>query len=235
MSRTLLDTTYSLDYSAGTCYARNTSPSGLPAPNTAQTVSLWAKYSSVPSTTRDLYSLYGSGNGGVQMAFRSSVMRVEKGGSSLLVSSAFAPSINTWHHYCYTFDGTNHIIYIDGLSKGTSTTAASSTVPTTLYIGAFNTINENWPGQLADIRVWNTNLSAGQVLALYQSNTIPASQVSAWLLREGSGLSTSDSIGTNTLTISNATFLADTPWRRATSGTRTVVTTRTLTGARTLA
>ncbi|HXN51421.1 MAG TPA: LamG domain-containing protein [Candidatus Acidoferrum sp.] len=114
-------------------------------------------------------------------------------------------SQSAWHHAVLTYDGTSLAagihMYIDGVSQtvtATHDTLASSILSASdVKIGwsAWNNIYFN--GTLDDVRVWNRQLSASEVLALFNDSSGPASSslIGWWKFDDGSGTSAVDSSG----------------------------------------
>ena len=77
-----------------------------------------------------------------------------------------APSLNTWHHYVYSFDGTSNRLYIDGVEKTRTTTAPDSSPVSNARIGAIYNNAENFAGDVDDVRIYGRAITAAEVLAL---------------------------------------------------------------------
>ena len=109
-----------------------------------QTISVWARYSVLPASTQNMIVLQRAGSpSAVQLGIREvgGVFRVVvwNWGGAPLVWSNTLPSAGTWHYYSYTFNGTNHRLYIDGVEAATSTTATTQTaIPQYLYFGSYS-------------------------------------------------------------------------------------------------
>lgn len=77
---------------------------------------------------------------------------------------------NTWHHACAVFvSSTNRTVYLDGGSSASGSVNLSVT-PNQLRIGRFVS-SSNLPdyymdGEIAEIGVWNTDLSAAEITSL---------------------------------------------------------------------
>lgn len=78
-------------------------------------------------------------------------------------------SLTGWNHFCYVQNGaTDHKIYINGVSVGTSTT--SKTLDSgldTFRIGGFTSWGQYFDGSISNISIWNTALSSSQVTEIY--------------------------------------------------------------------
>jgi len=75
---------------------------------------------------------------------------------------------SNWNNFIYSFDGTNHLCYINGTSR-TINFGSGLSSQTNLYIG--NRINLDSPmkGNIASTKVYNRGLSAQEMLQNYNS------------------------------------------------------------------
>lgn len=106
---------------------------------------------------------------------------------------------NQWHHVVYTVGADGGRLYVDGILKGSAgwtgtPGAVSTTEPLRLgrYPGAFGGA-EYFPGLLDDVRIYDSALTGGDVMALYRG--IGAAGV--WPLDEGAGTTTLDTSDSN--------------------------------------
>jgi hypothetical protein len=102
-------------------------------------------------------------------------------GGSFYNSASSAPSTSTWYHLVHTYNGTTQYLYINGVLVTTYNSAASGNISydtsnTLLAIGAdFNGTGYNVGpslyvnGKMPVIRIYNTALSAAQVLQNYNA------------------------------------------------------------------
>jgi len=95
-------------------------------------------------------------------------------GGTVLVSSAGGTGIttltnNTWYHIAYTFDGTTHRLYINGVITNTATTAQLAGTITAIFINGFPTggASETGTFSLDDLSYFNRQLSANEILTAY--------------------------------------------------------------------
>lgn len=154
-----------------------------------------------------LFTLRGAGGGSLGRAIHkknnatgrfqiqagSSQIRFVVGGSTS--SSAWGitqPTLNTWHDYIVTYDGTTSfvndvpVVYLDGKKQ----TLATSTQPvgtwvaddTNMYIGNTGAGTRNWDGKIALVRVWNRILNDQEAKILGQ-NPFGLYEASGLLLR----------------------------------------------------
>ncbi len=103
-----------------------------------------------------------------------------------------------WHHYAYTFDGTEFNLYVDGerVAGEAFETVGSKGIDLSggeLTVGSFLNVNggvmQPWHGYIKDIRIRNQALSADQIRA--EMNRTPLADepelVGFWPLNEGEG------------------------------------------------
>ncbi|QDU57115.1 LamG domain-containing protein [Aeoliella mucimassa] len=140
-------------------------------------------------------------------ASNSPVITFWNGGSIEAVAASGGSRIGKgWHHYCATFNSSNRSlkIYVDGVLAGSGTTSGypNYTVGNQTIAG-----DEGTPyyalyltGSLDDIRVYNTAISASEVIDLY-------GLIGHWKFDEGTGTTIADS----SPKANNATFSAGTP------------------------
>jgi len=176
------------------------------AGGTKVTVEAWVK----PTSFAGLGCIvgnYNTGAGTMQIMLRRAgnsyyEFWVGNGGSWYNTNSVATPSLNIWQHVAGTWDGSVASIYVNGVLSGTTTPALSvlgNASNNPVWIGA-NTINENFTGDVDEIRIWNRTLCMGEI----QNNMngeIPTTATG--LLANyhfNQGLATGNNIAINTLT-----------------------------------
>lgn len=85
------------------------------------------------------------------------------------------PAVGTWHHVAFVYDGTNQILYIDGVAVTTTATnyavTNSATFASGLVIGARYTQNTQFsPTSFEDVRIWNVARTPAELNANISSN-----------------------------------------------------------------
>jgi hypothetical protein len=89
------------------------------------------------------------------------------GGAQTRYSSTSSLSNNTWYHLCWTYDGSNIRIYINGaLDRTISKTGSIDVSDGTLYIGYSGYSTEYLTGYANDARLYDHALSAKEVYDL---------------------------------------------------------------------
>jgi len=97
-----------------------------------------------------------------------------------------------WHFAVLTYDHANLKVYIDGSLKATTaSTATPRTNSKSMFIGRYSFTGTNWfTGELDEIRVWNNDLTSGEVSALYSAGTIPQTSALVYENKFGSDANT---------------------------------------------
>ncbi len=111
-----------------------------------------------------------------------------------------------WHQVVLTYDGTTLEMYLDNVSKGTSTGAYSNSGANWL-IGKWNNGSNYFNGNIDEVSVFNTELSQSDVTSIYNSgvpNDISSLSPLSWWRFEGTGTTATDSgSGGNNGTLEN--------------------------------
>ena len=131
---------------------------------------------------------------------------------SISTTVANTPAVGTWHHVAFVFDGTNQIIYIDGVAVTTTPTGGAVNNTTAfasgLVIGARYTQDTQFtPTTFEDVRIWNVARTPAQLNA-YMSSNLTGSEpglLAYYRFEDGAGSNTvTDLSGNgNTLTMFN--------------------------------
>jgi large repetitive protein len=140
----------------------------LPANNQPQSVTFWFNITTVPLDPQLCVSLTDGIEGGsrLKLGFRAGQVAAWKRNNGELVTG---PSVTSgWHHYGYTFDGTRHTLYIDGIQAGTSTVPADTGAVAKARLGAGHSNAENFTGQLDEVRLYGHALTAAEIAALHE-------------------------------------------------------------------
>lgn len=160
------------------------------------------------SLYQNAYLVLGGWNaGGVFTTWADGLSPIEIGSTA-----ANTPAVGTWHHVAFVYDGTNQILYIDGVAVTTTATSYavtnSATFASGLVIGARYTQNTQFsPTSFEDIRIWNVARTPAELNANISSNLSGSEPglVAYYRFEDGpSGTTVSDLTGNgNTLTMYN--------------------------------
>lgn len=138
----------------------------------AITVAVWIKPTAVGRRTivskgsPDGFFLRTETNGKIEFRFNANT----NGTQFRVLSNQSYPTNGTWMHVAVTFDGTRSTMYINGVQDNTASYSPSVIRPNTtnLQIGAWDGINR-YSGDLDDLRLYSSVLSASEVLNLVNS------------------------------------------------------------------
>jgi len=83
-------------------------------------------------------------------------------------------------HFCYTFDGSTLLIYVNGQNVSATATSGFG-LPSTSFIGNRDGSSGKWEGDIDDVRIYNRALSATEVAYLYNSGAAQIAASSATL------------------------------------------------------
>jgi hypothetical protein len=145
----------------------------MPAIDSPQSFSWWFKIDMNPTYLDELgadnmIALVDSGKEiGIQFGFRAPGYKSlgfdtwNWGGGTLL--EAEQPAVRKWHHCVYTYDGSTHRFYINGLEISNSTAKTQQDIPTLLMFGNYPSGDQYFEGEMDDIRIYNRNLMEDEI------------------------------------------------------------------------
>jgi hypothetical protein len=137
-------------------------------------------------------------------------------GALHIAESSVVPTINVWHHYVGTYDGSTMKLYEDVIEIATKSVSGSITdTNKDVQIGAEDdagTIRRVIDGQIDEVRIYNRALSAAEIRMLYNRG----GPVGHWKFDEGTGTTAFDSVGSNDGTL---TSMTDADWVAGKHGT----------------
>ncbi|MBP9213961.1 MAG: LamG domain-containing protein, partial [Chitinophagaceae bacterium] len=148
---------------------------GLAYGGDARSVSLWVKVNSFNGNGYDMFYAYGQG----------SLSNSNGGGSSQTAAFHFGynnnhsvsdnNTINTWNHYVFVYDGAASKIYKNGYLIGTQNIAWNTLNNNDLFKIGTGIGSELWfNGAIDDLKIYNKDLSADEVSALYGQPLVAA-------------------------------------------------------------
>lgn len=153
-------------------------------------VSLWFRASSISKAIHSLYANNQSASPKVyldleQVSGATYRMRLYSG--AYCQGDSFTLDTD-WHHYLWTYASDNTVtFYRDGTEVGTTTCALSGTGTAGVWIGALAGFSSfETQGKIADVRVYNDELSSSQAVELAAgSDPTGATPVAQWKLGDG--------------------------------------------------
>ena len=122
-------------------------------------------------------------------------------------------SQDTWYHVAFTFNSSTHLkIYIDGVEDNSNTTNIPASIydnTASLLIGALNDpVTQLHNGKIADVRIYDTDLSSTEVYELYKGVDHRTNLIGQWLTNSDD---VEDKAGTNDGTNNGSTYSTDSP------------------------
>ena len=116
-----------------------------------------------------------------------------------IVTAPNSISTETWYHLALIYDGTNLILYINGIEAGSTSASGQITnesVPLNVGRLVFQTTNFDLDGQADEVGLWNVALTAEQIQDyMYADLTGEEGLVGYWNFNEGSGDTANDASG----------------------------------------
>ncbi len=111
------------------------------------------------------------------------------GGVATEVFSNSVISDNNWHYIVGVYDGSNKIIYIDGIQNAIqATTFNMSTTTSPLYIGKQVWSGQFFNGSIDDVRIYNYARTPSQIVEDYAGGAGRKQPVGYWKFDEGHGI-----------------------------------------------
>jgi hypothetical protein len=155
---------YALSFDGAKDYA-TAADAGFPIALGPQTLEMWIK-SDQTSGTQDFLVLRTDFTSGVQVGFHNGTLAVWRVyADRLLVTAPMTPPANTWFHVAYSFDGTTHLLYLDGALVDSEAVPPDDRTPTSVWIGSIDGASNMFKGEMDEVRVWSVTRSAGEIAA----------------------------------------------------------------------
>jgi hypothetical protein len=214
--------TSSLFFDGSTAYVSLGTAGPIAQALTAFTVSAWVKLETnkLQAIVSDTNSAAKHFNfevlGGTTNGRRPQLVVTTNGTSGTAIANVRL-QLRSWYHVLGTYDGATVKMYVNGDLAGSAVatgTAAASTDD--MRIGSGINGARFLSGNTNQVKFWTRALSAGEALSVYQgdnSASIRTSIAGEWLMNDGSGSTVADSAGTDTGTITAATWTTDTAYK----------------------
>jgi hypothetical protein len=138
------------------------------------TLAAWVRRAATGITDRIMGVMSGADSGVMLDLTSGNVARARSATTSAFSSATGATTIaaETWVHCCGVFaSDSSRVIYLNGVSDGTSTVSRAITGVNRIIIGVYyvaSALSGHFAGQLADVVVFNRALSAAEVAQLYR-------------------------------------------------------------------
>lgn len=163
-------------------------------------LSFWSK---VPTGlgVKIMIEIYTSTNERSSLYYFNNVLTASsvKAGVVILNNTAGFTNDGNWHHFSWTWDSTNCVVYIDGVATATfaGNYTLSLTSPQIVIGSALSTAGFPCGGNFMGLSIYNAKLSALQVAGIYRANQIPPSCVGIWDFGRGVGTTITPTFGPN--------------------------------------
>ena len=137
---------------------------GLPDLGAPKTISCWIYSNAGAGQAQSVVALANEPKqASIRQGFRSSLIGMLQYEGTWIVA-ANPPPAKAWHHFAYTFDGTENRFYIDGQPVSSSTIAPRAAPVATFQIGRWITGSEYFKGTLDELRVYSRALTQEEIL-----------------------------------------------------------------------
>ena len=222
---------YSLDFNGGGDYVEIIDESAMIANTDQMTLSGWVYPRNTNSGWPDFDGFFGFRNNNdadfylLQLdAYKvEGRLKVSGGGEFTIETAENSISSETWHHLALTYDGSNIILYIDGIQAGSAEASGQITnnsVPLSIGRLVWQTTNFDLDGQADEISLWNIALTQQQVQDYMEADlTGEIGLVGYWNFNEDSGETANDASGNdNHGTIYGASWSTNVPFQQTYSG-----------------
>ena len=139
------------------------------------TLMSWINHQWSSTETASIVGTYLSGSTGIQIGTRANPsIDIWTWGGLLLVTTngtGYIPPDSTWLHIAYTFNGTTHILYANGIQVSTSTTAQTAGILTQMYINGYPTgvTNETSTAIVDDMILFGRVLTQPEIMSIYMA------------------------------------------------------------------
>jgi fibronectin type 3 domain-containing protein len=148
-------------------------PSSLPSGTQARTLSAWAKTNTI--TGFHWIVAFGTATGSNAMMLGQNGAQLRGGSYANDLAAADKWTTGVWHHICLTYDGTYARLYFNGVQVSYAI-KSWNLLQLRAYIGRNVNNSEYWNGEIDDVRIYNTALTAAQVQAI--ATPLPAAPTS---------------------------------------------------------
>ncbi len=150
----------------------------VPGANAAQTISAWGRQAATPTSRQNLVTVStAASSNGNQIGYNGSgnPEMWQWGALAMVTCGSTSPSLNVWHLYTYTWDGTNNRLYVDGTQCATTTTAhTQSGAEAQMLMGDYSGGAEYWIGSMDEGRVEDGARSTSWITASYNNQWLPS-------------------------------------------------------------
>ena len=145
----------------------------LPAIDAVKSISFWLKTTDDTATMHNALALvnptFRNGNmtgQGVQLGVYGGKVAMWQYGLNSPILVADDARLNQWVHVAYTFDGTTHSLYRNGMRLSVTTVPAQKGPVTSARVGVYDQLFEFYKGQVDEVRNWSELLTEAEITGL---------------------------------------------------------------------
>lgn len=84
--------------------------------------------------------------------------------------SISAPAARQWHHVVWTSDGSNGVMYVDGVQVDADAIAPQTGTVGLIYLSTYDQADNDFIGKLDDVRIYNRAITAAEVTRIYDES-----------------------------------------------------------------
>jgi hypothetical protein len=121
------------------------------------------------------FDLFQNANNGV-LGFYGQNGAIVPSSYSPFINSTTTPAVGTWYHMTWVVNSSNFTLYVNGTQSGTTPVVGNAFTVTNMYLATTSQYlsGQSFSGELDDLRIYNTVLTAAQVRSVYSSQGAPA-------------------------------------------------------------
>lgn len=179
------------------------------------TVECWVKQAVSTGAQIVVQKRLGSAAAGYTLYLNGGKVVIRTNSTTRLTGATVIP-LNVWTHIAATYNSSTNVftVYVNGVADGTVTTANAAPAPDTDSLRFAAGFNSPFNGLMDDIRVWNVERSAADILAamrlpLGESTGVYTGLVGSWRGNSITAGSGADEINGNTAHLNGAATFAD--------------------------
>jgi hypothetical protein len=136
----------------------------------AFTISVWGKLSVAKSAYQMLIDLRSNSpiNGFMGFSNGSAGTFIISNYTSQSIVTATVSNPTSWHHYVFSYDGTNIYLYVDGVKIGSVTgSGIVNNAANINFLVGNSIVNEYWDGTIDELAIFNRALTDAEVYSIY--------------------------------------------------------------------
>jgi hypothetical protein len=139
----------------------------VPRAEARKTIGVWFRNAAQAPRLRNLVAFFNEAEDtGIHLGFDGAKVAVWRFGDFDPIAISAQEPDAAWHHLAYSWDGTTHLLYLDGAQVATSTATVRAGAVQTARFGTWELPEEVFGGDIDEVRVYDRALSAPEIAAL---------------------------------------------------------------------